>query len=485
MLAHLLTGNALPGVPGVIVGVGFQRRSTGALLDDAVVTTDADIDIELSTKVGVKVAAGSDDFRETIELAWRAQATGRWAGLVAPPTASGIHVLKRLVTLAREHDDVVDFIASTTASGFIRARDRGRFAACRRLLDDINGQDVADHQYHAFLRRLLVIELDFDLPESTNLEGIVTILVGHRGIGRKDARALFSRLVEMSEGAAIAAAAYDRPGLERRLSELGVLAGTATDMRPILDALSADARRSFESKTDTVAGVHLDRAYLVRAVEQAISEGKDALISGSSGSGKSTVIRAVYEAMAARGPVLHLSGRRVEIAGSWPSLAADIGVPADRALLASVLAMNPLGRNGRARRAGARAIRHAARTTVNDLLVDLRQRGEPLNVILGLRDFQVGDIAWIDPPGLRTLQSVVVEDLADAEAAQIAQAKSVLGQASSHRRREQLPGGLLLLRLLHDARISDGTLAENAVDRSGFARPLVARGPCRKRTGAS
>ena len=63
LLAHLLTGNALPGVPGVIVGVGFQRRSTGALLDDAVVTTDADIDIELSTKVGVKVAAGSDDFR--------------------------------------------------------------------------------------------------------------------------------------------------------------------------------------------------------------------------------------------------------------------------------------------------------------------------------------------------------------------------------------------------------------------------------------
>ena len=119
------------GVPGVIVGVGFQRRSTGALLDDAVVTTDADIDIELSTKVGVKVAAGNDDFRETIELAWRAQATGRWAGLVAPPTASGIHVLKRLVTLAREHDDVVDFIASTTASGFIRAQ----IAAASRLAE--------------------------------------------------------------------------------------------------------------------------------------------------------------------------------------------------------------------------------------------------------------------------------------------------------------------------------------------------------------
>ena len=465
LLAQLLMQNPFPGVPGTTVTrVGLQRRVHGALLDDSVVTTDADFEVQLSIKAGIAVAEGDADFRETIGLAWTAQAAGRWTGLVAPPNAIGINAFRQLVFLAQQNDQLSDFLARISTPGVVAARDRKRFGACRNILDETAGAPISDAQFHAFLRQFVVLLLDFDIPPHRDLESVAVTLASDRGITRAQAHALFSGLVAISEETAIAAASLDRSGLESRIRQRHLVAGLAPDLRPLRTALAAYAELTFESRGATVAGVHLDRAHLVRDVEAGLAAGHNVIVTGAPGFGKSTVVRGVVEALAAEGPVLHLSGRRVEMAGSWASLAPEIGLPADRAQLADLLSTHPRGAT-----IVLDAVEHivsaAARAVVNDLFAYLQAREIPINVVLGVRDLALGNIAWLDLRAVRPLREVTVGGLTDEEAGQIASASPVLG-ALIARSRKPIPGGLLLLGLLHDARISDAQLAQTQATES-------------------
>lgn len=460
LLANLLMGSALPGIPGPIERVGFQRRNYGAFLDDAVVTVAGGVDVEFSIKAGVSVAARNEDFGETVRGAWKLQHADvrKLAGLVAPPTASGLQALKRLVAEARAHHPVGDFTTATTTPGAISADDRTRFAACRTVLDEAHGSAITDQEFYDFLRRFTVLDLDLALPPHSDVESLVTTMAASLGLSADEARSLFARLVEVGSELAISGAAVDQPGLRALLAQRGVVAGLAADLRPAAEALAAYAGRTFESRNDEVAGVRLDRAALVDEVQAGLADGKAVVVTGPSGYGKSTVVRSVYETLSAGGPVLHLSGRRLETAGSWTALADDIGVPRDRARLFELLATNPSGRT-----LVFDALEHVTsvggRALVQDLVRGLAQQG-PVRLVLAMRDAVVADVLnWLGDT-VKALASVKVDTLSQAEVAQIATASPSLGLLIERLRPDNLPGGLLLLRLLHSARISNEELAQ-------------------------
>jgi hypothetical protein len=460
-LAKLLTGESIADIPGELVRVGLQRALHGAQLDDIVAESSAGISVEFSIKGGVAIRAGDRELRETLTRAWAGfEANGNaWSGLIAPPTATGIGDLALLVFLARQHADVDDFMRATMTADTVSDEKRRHYAACRTILDGANGAPLTDPQFHAFLRRFVVLTLDFAIPGRGALEPIFTTLSTARGISREQARALFDRLVAISEEAEIASARLERPALLERLRHDGVAAGFAADLAPDAAALDAYAQRTFESRSNTVAGVQLERAGTVDAIVAAIKSGKTALLGGPSGYGKSAVLREVYAQLAADGPVLHLSGRRIATAGSWAALADDIAIPHDRARLAEVL-----GANARGATVVLDALEHVqtagARAVVSDLLRDLQTRCGTVNVVLTTRDLLVADVLrWLDGAAIRPLERVTLDTLDPADAIRIAEAAPALRALIARVAGDRIPGGLVVLELLHDARVPPAALA--------------------------
>ena len=460
-LAKLLTGEPIADFPGELVRVGFQRALHDAQLDDIVAETSAGISVEFSIKGGVAIRAGDRELRETLARAWVGfQANGNaWSGLIAPPTATGIGDLALLVFLAHQHADVTDFIRATMTPHTVSDEKRRGYAACRTILDGTSGARLTDSQFHDFLRRFVVLTLDFAIPGRGALEPIFTTLSTARGISREQARALFDRLVAISEEGAIASARVERSALLERLRHDGVAAGFVADLAPDVTALDAYAQRTFESRSNTVAGVQLERAGTVDAIVAAIESDKTALLGGPSGYGKSAVLREVYARLAADGPVLHLSGRRIATAGSWSSLAADIGISHDRTRLAEVL-----GTNARGATVILDALEHVqtagARAVVNDLLRDLQTRCGTANVVLTTRDLLVADVLrWLDASALRPLERITLDTLDPADAARIAEAAPALRALIARVAGNLIPGGLVVLELLHDARVPAAALA--------------------------
>jgi hypothetical protein len=459
-LAKLLVGEPIGEVLGELEGVAFQRALHGAQLDDIVAEASAGFSVEFSIKSNVAIRAGDRELRETLARSWtrfQANANG-WSGLIAPPTAIGIGDLALLLFLARQHADLDDFMRATTTPETVSDERRRHYAACRALLDAANGAPLADPQFHAFLRRFVLVKLDFAIPGQGALESILTTLSTSRGISREQAQALFNHLVVISEEAAIASTRLERPALLERLQHDGVAAGFPADLTRDVAALDAYAQRTFESRRNTVAGVQLERAGIVHAIVAAIEDGKAALLGGPSGYGKSAVLRDVYGRLAADGPVLHLSGRRVATAGSWATLADDVGISHDRARLAEVLASNARGVTV-ILDALELVLTAGARDVVNDLLRDLQARCGNVNVVLTTRDLLVADVLqWLDPAALRPLERVTLDTLEPADTARIAEAAPALRTLVARVAGNLIPGGLLVLELLHDARIPAAAL---------------------------
>lgn len=462
LLAQMLMRQRLDIVPGTVSRVAFQRRVHGALLDDSVVETDAGIEVQLSIKVGAAFTAGNADFRDSAMLAWTIRASGRWTGMVVPPHASGFATMRHLVFLAREHDTTADFIRATTTAGAIG--DQDRIAAFRSIIDDAADTTVTDKQFHQFLKTFVVIGLDFDVPPHHDEASVVTMLASERGITRAQAEELFRGLTSIGEELAISAAGVDYVGLERRLRDRAIVSGLPPDLRAMQATLAAYADRSFESTSDAVAGLRLNRSAFVDDVIQRLGAGSDVIIAGESGVGKSAVIRRVVEVLEAEGPVLHLSGPRLEYTGSWVNTAAEIGLPADRRLLGDVLATHPRGIT-----VVVDAIEHlasaAARLMLTDLLRDLGARMEPRSVVLGARGSALANLDWLEPANLRSLYQIDMKGPTEDEIAEIAAASPVLGELIA-RSSKPFPGGLKLLSLLHDSRISQVALSNTPVTES-------------------
>jgi hypothetical protein len=460
-LAKLLTSEPVLASSGELARVGFQRALHGAQLDDIVAESTAGLSVEFSIKVGVVIRPGDRELRETLTRAWAGfQANEHtWSGLIAPPTATGISDLALLVFHARQHSDVDDFMRATMTPETVSVEKRRRYAACRTILDEANGAPLTNLQFHSFLRRFVVLTLDFAIPDHGALESIYTSLSTARGISREQARVLFDRLVAIGEDAAIASANLERPSLLERLRQDGVPAGFAAHLAPDVAALDAYAQRTFEARRYTVAGVRLERADTTDAIVAAIEGGKTALLGGPSGYGKSAVLREVYSRLAVDGPVLHLSGRRVATAGSWVALADDIGLPHDRARFAEVL-----GTNVRGVTVVLDALEHVqttgARAVVNDLLRDLHTRCRTVNVVLATRELLVADVLrWLDATTLRPLERITLDTLDPLDATRIAEAAPELRGLIARVAGKPIPGGLVVLELLHDARVPPAALA--------------------------
>ena len=461
-LAHLLMNQPVPGVTRSLSRVAFQRSAQGALLDDVVVTLEDAREIEFSIKAGIKITASDKEFRETLGLAWaRTQETAKGAGLVTPVSVPGIKALQRLGFIARQQPVVADFMDAISKDDVIKAESRARFAAARKVLDEAKGSALTNSEYHDFFRRFVVLALDLDLPPASDLGPLLTALQGFQGISAEQARQLYSRLTELSEDTAIASGSWDRPTLIARFVDEGVPFGAPADIKPVITALDAYAKRAREALRDDIADVRIDRTSVVGAAQTALAQGNTCLVTGPSGAGKSVVIGQLYERIRACGPVLYLSGRRVQAAGSWPVLAEDIGILSDRVALARVLKTNSGGIT-----VILDAVEHVqsvgARAAVNDLFAAIASAtdvGERPNIVIGTRDHIVPELfGWLELDNVPQLARVKIDVLKKTEASQVAGASPALRQLLARVGANRVTGNLMILRMLSDERIPQASL---------------------------
>ncbi len=423
--------------------------------------------IELSIKAGVKVNEHDPELRETIERAWRIYGSSpldsRRYGLVAPNMSVGLDSLKRLAFLAMEHEDTSDFMRSAFSSGVMAERHRKRFLAVRALLGAVNGAAVDDRVYHSFLRRFVLVPLDLELPPATDLNTLLIALQGYQGISRDQASILVRHLISLTEDAAIASSAFDRAGLSRRLRADNVAFGMSSDLRATFDALEDYANRAREATRDDIAGLVLDRSAIVDSVIEKLEQRNVAFVIGPSGAGKSVILQRVFRQLSARGPVLYLSGWRVQASGSWAALCDDIGIPRNRRELISALAGHETGVT-----IVIDAIEHVesvvARAAVNDLLAACVQAldagvSDRVKVVIGTRDHLLHEVtSWLKLDGLPSVARISVGSVSEDEALEIQKQSLRLGQLLARVKGNHITRNLLILRLLGDERIPESAL---------------------------
>lgn len=459
-----------PVVPNgaVIVRVGFQRGPQGALLDDVVLSLADGTTLQLSIKAGVMVQAANADFRETLERAWRVFVGGpeiALYGLVAPPTARGLDSLQRLVFFAGQHDDAAEFARIAFVAGTTADEHRDRFAAVRSILEGANQSPLDDGTFHRFLRRFRIVALDLNLPQSTHLASLFTALQGFQGIDQTEAGTVYNRLVGLAQDGAIAGGAIERAPLVRQLLAEGIPIGESRDYRLISDALRNFAARSREALREDVAGTSLDRSGITGQLLESTQHGRHALLTGPSGSGKSVILQLIYDSLVQAGPVLYLTGRRIEAAGSWQGVCEDMGIPPDRGALIELLATHPDGIT-----IVIDALEHivspAARSAANDLLLacgeaQKRDLSPRLNLFVSTRDNSIQRVLrWLRPDVCSLIDPRAIDVLSDEDAQEIAKQSPRLVQLLARLDANPVTRNLLILRLLDDARIPESALPQ-------------------------
>lgn len=467
-LSLLLTHQPLLSHGPAIERVAFQQGPQGALLDDVVLSFEDGSTIELSIKAGVKVQAANPELRETLERAWyifRNNPENAFYGLLAPSTARGIDSLQRLAFLASEHSEASEFARVALVPGTSGQEHRERFDAVRTILDGANGASIDDATFHQFLRRLRVIVLDLNLPASTHLAALLTALQGFQGIDASEALVLYAKLVQLTQDAEIGGGAIDRPALIRRLRAENVQFGESRDYKTISDALRTFAVRSREAIRDDVAGTYLDRSSIIEKLADVTQQGRQALLVGSSGSGKSVILQRMYESLVQAGPVLYLTGRRIEASVSWQAICADIVIPPNRDALIELLATH---RDGITVMVDGLeyVVTPAARNSVNDLLLacrDAEKRGLSgrFSLFMSMRDNSLHQVSrWLHPELWAAMEPIVIDVLSEVDAAAIAEHSPRLRQLLARVEPNPVTRNLLILRLLDDERIPESAMPQ-------------------------
>jgi hypothetical protein len=427
-LLPLLTGGEARGLPGVLVTrVGFQGASLGHPMDDIVITG---VDsqgrpgtLEVQAKRTLAFTASDVVFAEVVALACRAAAkpeflTTRYELAVAVGRSSTKieQYIQVLLRWARDYQDAAAFFERVSQKG-VAHQDMRDFVAAFRHNMRAAGAPNEDDDVWRLLSRFQVLVFDFEQPGSICAQwardrcaAALSAADASRATGLWDSLQQIALEIDAVGGDLDSSTLRHRLTSEREYR----LAGDRR-MHAARGRLAEAASHTLDPIRSTVNNVHVDRTEKVVAVLGALEHGRYLEIRGAGGVGKSAVLKAIRDLIAAESRVMVLAPNRVP-PGGWAALRAQLDCDCSaRELLielagdgGGILLIDGIDRFDDL----------GQRNTVVDLLQEAARVPGFRVVATARTDFDADARAWLPGLALQMLSeapAVVVEELDDDE----------------------------------------------------------------------
>ena len=203
----MLTGGYAPCLPSwPIKKIKLQGKYAGFETDDFIVfakhpSADREVKLLAQIKHSLSITEGDTTFGEVMHAAWcdfcnpKLFSPGKdaIALITGPLSATDIDSVRRILELARDSEDGIDFITKVELVKFSSNQQGDKLKAFRFHLKQAKGADVSDDELWRFMRDFHL--LGYDLDSKTG----VTLSLLHSLIGQyspENAQNLWSRIVD-------------------------------------------------------------------------------------------------------------------------------------------------------------------------------------------------------------------------------------------------------------------------------------------------
>lgn len=470
--AYYLAALLLQAVPrgqeaGVTREVRFQRLYEGEPLDDLIIVSELPVgEAKLALQIKRDLTFGEKDkiFDEVIQACWETfKSTNFHIGIDRFGVGIGLYsknideYYQSVLSWARTSTDADDFLKRINRPRLVNQRQPSFVQMIRRKLDSYSGSSVTDNEIWNFLRSMVILYFDFQRDGSRDYSYSVEI-VSHLLNADKKAEApqLFTELVNLAAEANRTAGSFNADILTQRLQAKFSLL-SPVDCRSDLEKLRQESGFALNDIRVDIGGLSLSRTSLIVDALEKLSEASLIEIVGSSGVGKSALLKTLVEHQRGEGPVLVISGDRITGAG-WSSYASTLQLrqPLNKLLVALSGSSRPtIFIDG-----VDRIVEIGKRAVVNDLLrtlaeVPLSEDGSRhWTVVFSTREENLQDVyRWLNWQALGKPTRLQVPELTVEELQSVIEHSPRLKPLLSLSQLSPILKNPLMLRLLEDPRM--------------------------------
>jgi hypothetical protein len=327
----------------------------------------------------------------------------------------------------------------------------------RGKLDTYLGSSVTDDELWDFLRSMVILHFDFQRDGSRDYSYTVEMVSHLLNTDKKnEAPQLFTELVDVAAQANITAGSFNADILRQKLQAKFALL-SPIDCRYDLEKVRQESDLALRDIRVDIGGLTLSRTDIIIDALEKLSQASLIELVGSSGVGKSAVLKTLVEHQGGQGQVLVISGDRITGTG-WSSYASSLQLsqPLNKLLVALSGSSQPtifIDGIDRIVDTGKRAV-------VNDLLrtlaeVPLSEDGSRhWTVVFSAREENLQNVyLWLDWQSLGKPIRLQVPELTVEELQSIVEHSPRLKPLLSLSQLSPILKNPLMLRLLEDPRM--------------------------------
>ncbi|MBD2580481.1 ATP-binding protein [Oscillatoria sp. FACHB-1406] len=470
--AYYLAALLLQAVPrgqeaGVTREVRFQRLYEGEPLDDLIIVSELQVgEAKLALQIKRDLTFGEKDetFDEVIQACWETFKSSEFhIGIDRFGIGIGLYsknideYYQSVLTWARTSTDSNDFLKRINQQNLANKTQRSFIQLIRGKLDTYLGSNVTDDELWDFLRSMVILHFDFQRDGSRDYSYTVEMVNHLLNTDKKtEAPQLFTELVDVAAQANRTAGSFNADILRDKLQAKFALL-SPINCRSDLEKIGEESDFALRDIRVDIGGLTLSRTALIVDALEKLSEASLIEIVGSSGVGKSAVLKTLVEYQRGEGQVLVISGERITGTG-WSSYASTLQLkqPLNKLLVALSGSSRPtifIDGIDRIVDIGKRAV-------VNDLLrtlaeVPLSEDGSRhWTVVFSAREEDLQDVyLWLNWQALGKPIRLQVPELTVEELQSIVEHSPRLKPLLSLSQLSPILKNPLMLRLLEDPRM--------------------------------
>lgn len=470
--AYYLAALLLQAVPrgqdaGVTREVRFQRLYEGEPLDDLIIVSElpgGEAKLALQIKRDLTFGEKDKTFDEVIQACWKTlKSTNFQVGIDRFGIGIGLYsknideYYQSVLTWARTSKDADDFLNRINQHRLTNQKQRSfvKLICCK--LNNYSDSTVTNDEIWNFLRSMVILYFDFQRDGSRDYSYSVEILSHLLNSDKKpEAPQLFTELVNLAAEANRTAGSFNADILIKRLQAKFSLL-SSVDCRSDLEKLRQESSFALNDIRVDIGGLRLSRTDLIVNALEKLSEASLIEIVGSSGVGKSALLKTLVEHQRGEGPVLVISGDRISGVG-WSSYASTLQLrqPLNKLLVALSASSRPtIFIDG-----VDRIVERGKRAVVNDLLhtlveVPLSEDGSRhWTVVFSAREENLQEVyRWLNWHALGKPTRLQVPELTREELQSVVEYSPRLKPLLSVNQLSPILKNPLMLRLLEDPRM--------------------------------
>ncbi|MEA5480624.1 ATP-binding protein [Pseudanabaena galeata UHCC 0370] len=463
---------------GITKEIRFQRLFDGDPLDDLIVISALPVGeakLALQIKRDLTFGEKSEKFDKVILACWETLksphfnlGTDRFGIVLGLYSKNIDEYYQSVLTWARTSANSTDFLKRINQQRLANQTQRSFVKLIRDKLNSCLKSNVSDDDLWNFFRSMVILHFDFQKEGSRDYNYLVEIVSYSLEPNKKtDSSKLISELTNIADRSKYTAGSFNASGVRLELQQKFNLL-PSPDCREDLSRLQRETKFALQDIRSDIGGLTLDRAGLVADILEMTKETSVIGLVGSSGSGKSALLKALAESQQGESFVIVLAWDRINSTG-WSGFSNHLQLKQslkDILIAASgssqpIIFIDGIDRitdNGKCK-------------VINDLLRTLSET--PLSkdgsrrwiVIFSAREENLQNLSWIEWGDLGIPKTFPIPELTQPEIQYISDYHPRLKPLLNNEKLTTVAKNFFLLSLLIDPRLDINLATEIAVSR--------------------